>query len=67
MADEAVRSGRADATDFFKWAVGSSLKAITFLFVSVEDCVSAAVMLTDGDVKPLNCMQVTGNGNAEVI
>ena len=64
MADEAVRSGRAviqDATDFFKWAVGSSLKAITFLFVSVEDCVSAAAMLKAKMLvlfqEPLNCMQ----------
>ena len=74
IADEAVRSGRAviqDATDFFKWAVGSSLKAITFLFVSVEDCVSAAAMLKDRDVKPLSgtfkLHAVIGNGNAEVI
>ena len=41
MADEALRQGSAviqDAQDFYRWALQSSIKEISFLFVSKEVC-----------------------------
>ena len=41
MADEAVRQGNAtiqDAQDFYKWGLQSSIKEVSFLFVSKENC-----------------------------
>ena len=41
MADEAVRSGKCiiqDNEDFMKWAQGSSMREVTFFFVSQEEC-----------------------------
>ena len=73
MADEAVRSGRAviqHADDFFKWAAESNLKGIKFLFVSSEECCSAANTLSERKVKPLQgtfkVHAVIGKGNSLV-
>lgn len=73
MADEAVRSGRTviqHADDFFKWAVESNLKGIKFLFVSSDECKSAANILSARNVKPLQgtfkVHAVIGKGNSIV-
>jgi hypothetical protein len=43
MADEAVRCQKnviQDAHDFFKWATSPNMKAVTFIFVSTDQCKS---------------------------
>ena len=41
MADESVRQGKAiiqDANEFYRWAITSSMKEVTFIFIEKEIC-----------------------------
>ena len=73
MADEAVRCQKnviQDAHDFFKWATSSNMKAVTFIFVSTEECKSMDNILKVRDVKPVKgtfkLHVVSGIGKSEV-
>lgn len=56
LADEAVRQGNTaiqDAHDFFAWAVQSSMKEVTFIFVDKDKCKQKADEFAKCNVKPV--------------
>ena len=73
VTDEAVRCQKnviQDAHDFFKWATYSNMKAVTFIFVSTEECKSMDNILKVRDVKlvkgTFKLHVVAGIGKSEV-
>ena len=56
MADEAMRSGKViiqDAIGFYNWAQQSSMKNVTFRFVSTETCQGTDTRLNKLQLKPV--------------
>ena len=56
MADAAIRQGKAeiqDAHDFYKWAVNSSMKEVSFIFVCKDKCEREKAELNGLPVKPV--------------
>ena len=73
LADEAMRSGKAtiqDATDFYKWAINSSMKNVQFKFVSSEKCKDTEVRLQSHPVKAvkgtMKIHAVVGQGDSRI-
>ena len=75
MADEAVISGHVfiqDATDFYAWAIKSSLKNVQFRFVSSAQVQQVADTLMSKSLKPIKGTMklldaVVGMGNSDLM
>lgn len=72
-ADEATRSGKAtiqDASDFYQWAINSSMKNVQFKFVSSEICKEREKELQDTLVKAvkgtMKIHAVVGEGESNI-
>jgi hypothetical protein len=73
LTDEAMRSGKAiiqDATDFYKWAINSSMKNVQFRFVSSEKCRETEIRIQSNPVKPvkgtMRIHAVIGQGESRI-
>ena len=74
MADEATRSGRhaiSDAFEFFNWAKSSSLKNVTFRYVSDEKCKAKDQTMSERKVKSvtgtMKIHSIVGNGESNIL